>query len=145
MSSPDYGAVGVQNRTRTLFAQVMWFVAATLAYSRSCLPGPHLGNGVAFVCYISRSAASSGCGSPSAVPLAGIALLLAVGLLLAWGCRPRWSTTPTRTPTRCGKPEVRRPCSCLLRAFGYATRTDLSGIARMASGRYLRSSDSALC
>jgi len=29
MSSADYGTVGVQNRTRTLFGQVMWAVAAT--------------------------------------------------------------------------------------------------------------------
>ena len=29
MSTAEYGAIGVQNRTRTLFGQVMWLVAAT--------------------------------------------------------------------------------------------------------------------
>ena len=58
MSPPDYGAVGVQNRTRTLFAQVMWFVAATAGlFAVGAYVGRNLGNGVAFVCYSWRSAA----------------------------------------------------------------------------------------
>ena len=90
MSSPDYGAVSVQNRTRTLFAQVMWFVAATAGlFAVGAYVGRYLGNGVAFVCYL----LAFGCliGMRFAIRSSSalcIALLLGVGLLLGLGMSP---------------------------------------------------------
>ena len=134
MSSPDYGAVGVQNRTRTLFAQVMWFVAATAGlFAVGAYLGRNLGNGVAFVCYIlafgcligMRFAIRSSAGL-------GIALLLAVGLLLGLGMSPTLVYYANADPDalwQAGGATALFVACC--GAFGYATRTDLSGIARM--------------
>ncbi len=90
MSSSNYGAVGVVNRTRTLFGQVMWFVAATAGlFALGAYLGRNLGNGLAFVFFILafvcliglRFAIRSSAGL-------GIALLFGVGLLLGLGMSP---------------------------------------------------------
>ena len=53
MSSAEYGAIGVQNRTRTLFGQVMWSVAATAGlFALGAYLGRNLGNGPAFVFFL---------------------------------------------------------------------------------------------
>src|ERR1700679_3167437 len=87
MSSADYGAVGVQNRTRTLFSQVMWAVSATAGlFALGAYLGRDLGNGLAFVFYIlafvcligMRFAIRSSAGL-------GMALLFGVGLLVGRG------------------------------------------------------------
>ncbi|MDT5117979.1 MAG: uncharacterized protein QOE30_3718, partial [Mycobacterium sp.] len=53
MSSAEYGAVGVQNRTRTLFGQVMWLVAATGGlFAIGAYLGRNLGNGLALVFFL---------------------------------------------------------------------------------------------
>lgn len=50
---PDYGTVGVENRTRTLFGQVMWSAAATAGlFALGAQLGRNLGNGWAFVVFI---------------------------------------------------------------------------------------------
>src|SRR5271170_101091 len=90
MSSADYGAVGVQNRTRTLFGQVMWAVSATAGlFALGAYLGRDLGNGLAFVFYIlafvcligMRFAIRSSAGL-------GMALLFGVGLLMGLGTSP---------------------------------------------------------
>jgi len=148
MSSPGYGAVGVQNRTRTLFAQVhvvrgrhRWPVCGR------CLPGPQPRQWRAFVCYIlafgcligMRFAIRSSAGL-------GIALLLAVGLLLGLGMSPTLVYYANADPTplwQAGGATALFVAGC--GAFGYATRTDLSGIARMGFWALLALIDSALC
>ena len=53
MSSAEYGAVGVQNRTRTLFGQVMWSVAATAGlFALGAYLGRNLSSGVGFIGFI---------------------------------------------------------------------------------------------
>jgi FtsH-binding integral membrane protein len=90
MSSADYGAVGVQNRTRTLFGQVMWAVSATAGlFALGAYLGRDLGSGLAFVFYIlafvcligMRFAIRSSAGL-------GMALLFGVGLLMGLGTSP---------------------------------------------------------
>jgi FtsH-binding integral membrane protein len=134
MSSPDYGAVGVQNRTRTLFAQVMWFVAATAGlFAVGAYLGRYLGNGVAFVCYL----LAFGCliGMRFAIRSSSalcIALLLGVGLLLGLGMAPTLVYYANAHPDalwQAGGATALFVAGC--GAFGYATRTDLSGVARI--------------
>jgi FtsH-binding integral membrane protein len=134
MSSPDYGAVSVQNRTRTLFAQVMWFVAATAGlFAVGAYLGRSLGNGVAFVCYL----LAFGCliGMRFAIRSSSalcIALLLGVGLLLGLGMSPTLVYYANAHPDalwHAGGATALFVAGC--GAFGYATRTDLSGLARI--------------
>ena len=53
MSSSAYGGAGVADHTRTLFGQVMWYVAATAGlFALGSYLGRNLGNGWAFVFFI---------------------------------------------------------------------------------------------
>ena len=134
MSSADYGAVGVQNRTRTLFGQVMWAVAATAGlFALGAYLGRDLGNGMAFVFYIlafvcligMRFAIRSSAGL-------GMALLFGVGLLMGLGTSPMLTYYAEADPQalwEAGAATALFVAGC--GAFGYATRTDLSGIARV--------------
>src|ERR1700739_656643 len=90
MSSFDYSGVGVENRTRSLFGQVMWYVAATAGlFALGAYLGRNLGNGWAFVFFIlaffcligMRFAVRSSSGL-------AVALLFAVGLLLGLAMSP---------------------------------------------------------
>ncbi len=133
MSSPDYGTVGVENRTRTLFGQVMWSVAATAGlFALGAYLGRNLGNGwalvffiLAFVCLIGmRFAIRSSAGL-------SIALLFGVGLLLGLAMSPTLVYYVNADPQalwEAGGATALFIAGC--GAFGYATRTDLSGIAR---------------
>src|ERR1700727_1172248 len=134
MSSADYGAVEVQNRTRTLLGQVMWAVSATAGlFALGAYLGRDLGNGMAFVFYIlafvcligMRFAIRSSAGL-------GMALLFGVGLLMGLGTSPMLTYYAEADPQalwEAGAATALFVAGC--GAFGYATRTDLSGIARV--------------
>ncbi|MEE6176081.1 Bax inhibitor-1/YccA family protein [Mycobacterium sp. 050134] len=134
MSSAEYGAVGVQNRTRTLFGQVMWLVAATAGlFALGAYLGRNFGNGLAFVFFIlaivcligMRFAVRSSAGLC-------IALLLGVGLLLGLGMSPTlvyYAEADPQALWEAGGATALFIAGC--GAFGYATRTDLSAIARV--------------
>jgi hypothetical protein len=90
MSSAEYGAIGVQNRSRTLFGQVMWSVATTAGlFALGAYLGRNLGNGPAFVFYLlaflcligMRFVIRSSAGL-------SMTLLLGVGLLMGLGTSP---------------------------------------------------------
>jgi len=134
MSSADYGAVGVQNRGRTLFGQVMWTVAATAAlFALGAFLGRNLGNGLAFVFFI----LAFGCliGMRFAVRRSaglGMALLFGVGLLMGLGTSPTlvyYASADPQALWEAGGATALFIAGC--GAFGYATRTDLSGVARI--------------
>jgi FtsH-binding integral membrane protein len=134
MSSAEYGAVGVQNRTRTLFGQVMWSVAATAGlFAIGAYLGRNLGNGMAFVFFL----LAFGCliGMRFAVrSSAGLsmALLLGVGLLMGLGMSPTlvyYAEADPQALWEAGGATALFIAGC--GAFGYATRTDLSGVARV--------------
>jgi modulator of FtsH protease len=134
MSSPDYGTVAVENRTRTLFGQVMCSVAATAGlFALGAYLGRNVGNGwafvffiLAFVCLIGmRFAIRSSAGL-------GIALLFCVGLLLGLAMSPTlvyYANADPQALWEAGGATALFIAGC--GAFGYATRTDLSGIARV--------------
>ena len=138
MSSMDYGAmnyngVGVANRTRTLFGQVMWSVATTAGlFALGAYLGRNLGNGPAFVFYLlaflcligMRFAIRSSAGL-------SMTLLLAVGLLMGLGTSPMLTYYAEADPQalwEAGAATALFIAGC--GAFGYGTRTDLSGLAR---------------
>lgn len=134
MSSFDYGGVGMENRTRTLFGQVMWYVAATAGlFALGAYLGRNLGNGwvfvffiLAFVCLIGmRFAVRSSAGL-------AVALLFAVGLLLGLAMSPTlvyYASADPQALWEAGGATALFIAGC--GAFGYATRTDLSGLARV--------------
>jgi FtsH-binding integral membrane protein len=134
MSSAEYGAVGVQNRTRTLFGQVMSLVAATAGlFAIGAYLGRNLGNGMALVFFL----LAFGCliGMRFAVrSSAGLsmALLLGVGLLMGLGMSPTlvyYAEADPQALWEAGGATALFIAGC--GAFGYATRTDLSGVARV--------------
>jgi modulator of FtsH protease len=134
MSSADYGTVGVQDRTRTLFGQVMWTVAATAGlFALGAYLGRNLGNGHAFMFFILAFGCLIGMrfATRSSAGLS-VALLLAVGLLMGLGTSPMLTYYANADPQalwEAGGATALFIAGC--GAFGYATRTDLSGIARI--------------
>jgi FtsH-binding integral membrane protein len=134
MSSAEYGIVGVQNRTRTLFGQVMWSVAATAGlFALGAYLGRNLGNGLAFVFFILAFACLIGMrfAVRSSAGLS-MALLLGVGLLMGLGMSPTlvyYAEADPQALWESGGATALFIAGC--GAFGYATRTDLSWIARI--------------
>jgi modulator of FtsH protease len=134
MSSAAYDGFGVQNRTRTLFGQVMWLVAATAGlFALGAYLGRNLGNGFALVCFILAFACLIGMrfAIRSSAGLS-MALLLGVGLLMGLGMSPTLAYYAEADPQalwEAGGATALFIAGC--GAFGYATRTDLSGIARV--------------
>src|ERR1700756_1275418 len=134
MSSFDNGGIGVENRTRTLFGQVMWYVGATAGlFALGPVLGRNRGNGwgfvffiLAFVCLIGmRFAVRSSAGL-------AVALLFAVGLLLGLAMSPTlvyYASADPQALWEAGGATALFVAGC--GAFGYATRTDLSGLARV--------------
>lgn len=134
MSSAEYGAIGVQNRTRTLFGQVMWTVATTagLFALGACL-GRNLGSGLALLSYILAFACLIGMrfAIRSSTGLS-VALLLGVGLLMGLGTSPMlvyYAEADPQALWDAGGATALFIAGC--GAFGYATRTDLSAVARI--------------
>jgi FtsH-binding integral membrane protein len=136
-SSLAYGSYGAatQDRTRTLFGQTMGYVAATAGlFALGAYLGRHLSQGwtfvwfiVAFACLISMNFAArrSRSRSLSTVLLfvVGTALGLATAPLLVY-----YATTSPRTLWEAGGATALFIAG--FGAAGYATRRDLSGIAR---------------
>jgi FtsH-binding integral membrane protein len=134
VSSVDYGALGERNRTRTLFGHVMWSVAATAGlFAVGAFLGRNLGNGLAFVFYL----LAFGCliGMRFAIRSSAalsMTLLLSVGLLMGLGTSPTLTYYAEADPQalwEAGAATALFIAGC--GAFGYATRTDLSGLARV--------------
>ncbi len=135
MDSTDFGNIGVANRSRALFGQVMWYVAATAGlFALGSYLGRGLGYGwafvffiLAFVCLIGmRFAVRSSAGL-------SVALLLGLGLLLGLAMSPTlvyYASADPQALWEAGGATALFVAGC--GAFGYATRTDLSGIARIS-------------
>lgn len=135
MESPSYGGVGLANRTRTLFGQVMWYVAATAGlFALGAYLGRGLGYGWGFLCFILAFACLIGMrfAVRSSAGLS-VALLSGVGLLLGLGMSPTlvyYASADPQALWEAGGATALFIAGC--GAFGYATRTDLSGIARVS-------------
>jgi FtsH-binding integral membrane protein len=133
MSTAEFSAVGARNRTRTLFGQVMWSVAATAGlFALGAYLGRNLGNGLAFVFFILAFVCLIGMrfATRSSAGLS-MALLLGVGLLMGLGMSPTLTYYAEADPQalwEAGAATALFVAGC--GAFGYATRTDLSGVAR---------------
>ena len=138
MSSSAYGGAGgagVADQTRTLFGQVMWYVAATAGlFALGSYLGRNLANGwtfvffiLAFVCLIGmRFAVRSSAGL-------AVGLLFGVGLLLGLATSPTlvyYASADPQALWEAGGATALFMAGC--GAFGYATRTDLSGLARVS-------------
>lgn len=134
MSSVDYGALGERNRTRTLFGHVMWSVAATAGlFAVGAYLGRNLGNGLAFVFYLVAFLCLIGMrfAVRSSATLS-MTLLLSVGLLMGLGTSPAltyYAEVDPQALWEAGAATALFIAGC--GAFGYATRTDLSGLARV--------------
>lgn len=134
VNSSDYRSV-VGDRTRTLFGQVMWYVAATAGcFAFGSYLGRHLSSGwelifflLAFACLIGmRFAVRSSAGL-------SVALLFGVGLLLGLGMSATLVYYASADPQSLWQAGV--ATALFLAGFGaagYATRTDLSGLARIS-------------
>jgi len=135
MSSSAYGGAGVADHTRTLFGQVMWYVAATAGlFALGSYLGRNLGNGWAFVFFILAFVCVIGMqfAIRSSAGLT-VALLFGMGLLLGLGMSPTlvyYASADPQALWEAGGATALFIAGC--GAFGYATRSDLSGIARVS-------------
>ena len=129
MSTVDYRGA---NQTRTLFGQVMWYVAATAGFfALGSYLGRGLGYGWGFVFFIT----AFGCmiGMQFAVrrsPELSVALLFGLGLSLGLAVSPTvvyYASADPQALWQAGGATALFVAGC--GAFGYATRTDLSGVA----------------
>jgi FtsH-binding integral membrane protein len=125
----------VTNRARTLFGQVMWLVAATAGlFSVGSYLGRSLGHGsavvffiLAFVCLIGMRFAVRASANLS------MTLLFGFGLFLGLAMSPTLSYYASADPQALW--ESAGATALFIAgcgAFGYATRTDLSGVARVS-------------
>lgn len=135
MNSPDHRGAAVTNRSRTLFGQVMWLVAATAGlFSLGSYLGRNLGHGSAivffilsFVCLIGMRFAVRASANLS------MTLLFGFGLFLGLAMSPTLSYYASADPQALWQSAGATAlfiAGC--GAFGYATRTDLSGVARVS-------------
>lgn len=131
MSTVDYQGA---NQTRALFGQVMWYVAATAGFfALGSYLGRDLGYGWGFVFFI----AAFGCliGMQFAVrrsPGLSVALLFGLGLSLGLAVSPTvvyYASADPQALWQAGGATALFVAGC--GAFGYGTRTDLSGVARV--------------
>ncbi|MEZ0054428.1 FtsH-binding integral membrane protein [Mycobacterium sp. MAA66] len=135
MIARDYAGAAAPNRTRTLFGQVMWLVAATAGlFAAGAYLGRNLGSGWAFGCYLlafgcligMRFAVRSSAGG-------SVVLLFGVGLLMGLAMSPTlvyYAGADPQALWEAGGATALFLAGC--GAFGYATRTDLSGLARVS-------------
>jgi FtsH-binding integral membrane protein len=135
MSATDYTEPSAVNRTRSLFGQVMWYVAATAGlFALGSYLGRDLGYGwgfaffaLSFACLVGMRFAVRSSASLSVV------LLFAVGLLLGLAMSPTlvyYADADPQALWESGGATALFIAGC--GALGYASRTDLSGIARVS-------------
>ena len=135
MNTADYSETGAVNRTRGLFGQVMWYVAATAGlFALGSYLGRDLGYGwgflffaLSFVCLIGMRFAVRRSAGLSVV------LLFAVGLLLGLAMSPTlvyYASADPQALWESGGVTALFIAGC--GALGYALRTDLSGLARVS-------------
>jgi FtsH-binding integral membrane protein len=125
------------DRTRTLFGQTMGYVALTAGFfALGAYLGRHLGEGWAFVWYIIAIACLIGMNF--AARRAGSASLSA-GLLVVFGAAMGLATAPVLVWYADTNPQVLWQAGGATALFiagfgsaGYATRRDLSGLARLS-------------
>ena len=133
MNASVYHDVGAANRTRTLFGQVMGYVAATTAlFALGAYLGRNLGFGWAFVFYLLALACvvrmRFAVRSSARV---SVALLFGMGLCLGLAISPTlvyYASADPQALWQAGGATALFIAGC--GAAGYATRADLSGIAR---------------
>jgi uncharacterized protein len=134
--SLSYGTIGAasRDRTRTLFAQTMWYVAITAGFfALGSYLGRNLSEGWAFVWFIAAFACLIAMNfTVRRSTTTSVVLLLAVGLALGLAMAPTlvWyaSTNPQALWQAGGATAL---FIAGFGAAGYATRRDLSGIARL--------------
>jgi uncharacterized protein len=139
MGQLTYGSYGTatQDRTRTLFAQTMGFVAITAGFfALGAYLGRHLSQGWAFVWYIVAFACLIGMNFTAR--RAGSASLSA-GLLVVVGAALGLASSPILVYYAATNPqalwEAGGATALFIAGFGaagYATRRDLSGLARVS-------------
>jgi uncharacterized protein len=134
--SLSYGTIGAasRDRTRTLFAQTMWYVAITAGFfALGSYLGRNLSEGWAFVWFIAAFACLIAMNfTVRRSTTTSVVLLLAVGLALGLAMAPTlvWyaSTNPQALWQAGGATAL---FIAGFGAAGYATRRDMSGIARL--------------
>lgn len=131
MSAVDYRGA---NQTRTLFGQVMWYVAATAGFfALGTYLGRGLGYGWGFVFFILTFACLIGMQfAVRSSPQLSVALLFGLGLSLGLAVSPtvvNYASADPQALWQAGGATALFIAGC--GAFGYATRTDLSGVARV--------------
>ena len=135
LSYPGYGATTTRDRTHTLFGQTMGYVAVTAGFfALGAYLGRNLSHGwafvgyiAAFVCLISMNFTVRRSGTVTA------GLLFAVGVLLGVAVSPTivyYTTTNPQVVWQAGGAAALFVAG--FGAAGYATRRDLSGIARVS-------------
>ncbi len=135
LSYSGYGAAATRDRTHTLFGQTMGYVAVTAGFfalgaylGRNLSPGwAIVGFIAAFVCLISMNFTVRRSGTLTA------GLLFAVGVLLGVAVAPTIAYYATTNPQAVW--QAGGASALFIAGFGaagYATRRDLSGIARVS-------------
>jgi FtsH-binding integral membrane protein len=135
MNTIEYGGVRPVDRTHTLFGQVMWYAAATAGlFALGAYLGRNLGYGVALVCYLLAFACLIGMRF-AVRRSAG----LSVALLFGFGLLMGLALSPTLVYYAGADPQALWQASGATALFvagfgaaGYATRRDLSALARVA-------------
>lgn len=134
MNTIEYTAVRRGDRTHTLFAQVMWYVAATAGlFALGAYLGRTLASGLAFLCYL----LAFGCliGMRFAVRRSAglsVALLFGLGLLMGLALAPTlvyYAGADPRALWQAGGATALFTAG--FGAAGYATRRDLTAVARI--------------
>jgi len=135
MSTLDYGLASPVDRTRTLFGQVMWYVAGTAGvFALGSYLGRDLSPGLALVFFILAFAVLIG--MQFAVRRSAglsVALLFGFGLLLGLATAPTlayYASADPRALWQAAGATALFVAGC--GAAGYATRRDLSGVARVS-------------
>jgi modulator of FtsH protease len=133
MNIVAYGQVGPVDRTRALFGQVMWYVAATAGlFAFGAFLGRDVGFGVAILCYLLAFAGLIG--MRFAVRRSAglsVALLFGFGLLMGLAMAPTLDYYAGADPHALWQAGAATALFVAgFGAAGYATRRDLSRLAR---------------
>jgi modulator of FtsH protease len=136
MRTIEYATVRPADRTRTLFSQVMWYAAATAGlFALGAYVGRDLTHGVAFGCYLLAFACLIGMRfAVRRSARLSVALLCGLGLLMGLALSPTLVDYAGADPQALWQAGVATALFIAgFGAAGYATRRDLSGIARVGS------------